>query len=382
MSWAASTIAAGPTFIASWAKITLTESRSPPTGRSCRAAGLGVLDAVACVDPIAAAEAATSTRRSCSAGCVAKRGDQRERLERGSGLAARRGEVELVAVVVLSGQQRSHRAVAVVDGDDRGVRVPRSSGRCAWAARCAQSCHCGSRVVVIRRPPWYRVWIAASRSSRTRRTGPVLVVQDLARDVGNHEGTSARPLLPRALLDLVVSFFVFLTFRAGAMSASSISLSTTLRRRSAFPGWRWGRRSRGRDQSCEHRGLGEGEVRCGWCRSSNRRRRRSRRRRCPGRSRSGTARGSRPSCTSPPSAGRARPPAACGRTSASGSWTISVFFTSCWVIVEPPCTIVPGNEVGQERASDRFGVTPCVRRSRGPRWRGRPCARSAGRRAA
>jgi hypothetical protein len=53
-----------------------------------------------------------------------QRGDERERLERGTGLALTvRGQVERALVEVLAADHREHLAAAVVDGDDRGGRA-------------------------------------------------------------------------------------------------------------------------------------------------------------------------------------------------------------------------------------------------------------------
>ncbi len=97
-----------------------------------------------------------------------------------------------------------------------------------------------------------------------RVVGPVLVGQDLARDVGHHEGTSARPLLPRPLLDLEVLLLrlphLSCRCRVGVVHRVEDDVSTSeclSRVADGVVGLG------GADQPGQHRGLGEGEVRCG-----------------------------------------------------------------------------------------------------------------------
>ena len=103
------------------------------------------------------------------------------------------GQVQLVLMEVLAREHRADRAVARVDGHDRRVGMgacrgsactPRTAGP-RPAART--SCHFGSSVVMIFRPPSNRVrlprLLALARASRTSRSRS----QDLADHVAHEE---------------------------------------------------------------------------------------------------------------------------------------------------------------------------------------------------
>ena len=87
-------------------------------------------------------------------------------------------------------------------------------------------------------------------------------------------------------------------------------------------------------------------------------------------------RGSRPSCSGARAGSRAPPPGTCAANVCDVS-PMTTFFTSCCVIVDPPCSISPvARFVSSGAEQRRRSPALRARRTRRPRSRGPPCAPS------